>query len=82
MEADRGLNCNLKFTGVHSTLAYRTREVFIRKGSIATSQLSSSPNFQLNDLSGDDSVARQRTLVGDSLNDEQWRDDLSNSSLN
>ena len=47
---------------------------------VTTRQLPSTPSFELTDSSGDDGIARQRTLVGDSLNDEQWGDDLSSQS--
>ena len=43
----------------------------------ASRQLSSTPGFELTDLCGDNSLARQRVLVSDSLNDEQWGEDLS-----
>ena len=35
-------------------------------------------NFELADAPRYDSSTRQRTLVGDSLNDEEWSNDLSN----
>ena len=44
-------------------------------------QLPPTPNAEFIDTSGDESVARQRTLGGDSVNDKQWSYDLSNQSL-
>ena len=43
----------------------------------ASRQLPSAPSLELTDLCGDNSITRQRVLVSDSLNDEQWGEDLS-----
>ena len=53
-----------------------------RKGTAITRQLPSAPSFELGGTPGDDGVARQRALVGDSLNDEQRGDGLSNPASN
>ena len=62
-------------------LAHRTRGVPTRNGSTTVRQLPSAPCFERTETSGDESVARQGALIGDSLNDEQWSDNLSNPSL-
>ena len=51
-----------------------------REGATTTRQLSSGPNLEPTEVSGDDSAVRQRVLVGDPLNDKQWSDDLSDPS--
>ena len=48
-----------RFHGIHG-----------RESTIATRQLPSTPDVERTDSSGDDSVACQRTPVGDSLNNE------------
>ena len=45
---------------------------------MVTLRLLLAPNFELIDTPGDDGVTRQRAPAGDSLNDEQWSDDLPN----
>ena len=59
-------------------LIYRTHRVpTTGKGTITAHRSSSGPGFEPTDLSGGDGIARQRALVGDSLNDEQRSNDLS-----
>ena len=57
-----------------------THGVPTRKGAITARQFPEAPGPEHTDTSGGDGVARQCGLVGDSQNDEQWSDDLSNSS--
>ena len=45
-------------------------------GAITARRLPPGRCLECTDTSRDDSVARQRGLVGDSQNDEQWGDDL------
>ena len=47
------------------------------KGTGTTRRLASTPKVERTGISTDDGVARQRALVGNSANDEQWSDDLS-----
>jgi len=72
-------NPNPKFTGVLSiVIPYR---VSTRRDTTTTHRLPSLPDRERTDLRWvDDSVARQRVLVGNSFNDEEWGDDLSNPS--
>ena len=67
-----------KFAKVYSAPIHRTHGDPIRKGNVTTCRNSSAPNFERAEMSGGDIVARQRALVGNSLDDEQWSDDLSN----
>ena len=80
MGISRRLNPDLRSARVLPEHIRHTHVVPTRKGAPTTRQLSSSPNLQRAEISGDDSTARQRVLVGDPLNDEQWSDDLSGSS--
>jgi len=61
---------------VRPTLSNRSHGVLTMEGTAATRQLPSAPSSERADASGD-SGARQRTPVGDSLNNEQRSDDLS-----
>ena len=63
MEIDRTLNPN-PLDGVLSILTHRTHGVSTRKGVITTRKV------EQTGMSGDGSAARQRALVGDSLNNE------------
>ena len=74
------LDPNRKLIRVLSFLVHRTHGVPTRKGAITARQFPEAPGPKRTDTSGGDGVARQRGLVGDSQNDEQWSDDLSNSS--
>jgi len=76
-ELDGGLDLGTKLTRARSILVHRVQSVFTRKGPTATRRLAPAPKVERTGVSGGDSVARQRTLVGDSLNDEEWCDDLS-----
>ena len=78
MGIDDGLNP--KLAGVHFVLAYRAHGVLTRKGITSGRQLPSAPSFEITEMSGGDSVTRQCTLIGNSLDDEQRCDDLSNPS--
>ena len=74
------LNLNPKLATVYPTLTHRIHEVPIRKGITATCQLALVLDFGRIDTSGGDSGTRQCTIVGDSFNDEQRGDHLSNPS--
>jgi len=76
MGIDRSLDPNLILARVRPTLTNRSHGVLTTEGTTATRQLPSSPNSERTDTSGDGG-ARQRAPVGDSLNDEQWSNDLS-----
>ena len=80
MEIDRSFNLNLRLTRVHSVLIRRIGAVSVMNDTTPTRRPPSTPCFERADTPGSDSVARQRALVGDSLNDEQWSDDLFNPS--
>ena len=80
MEISRRLIPDLRFARVLPEHIRHTHVVPTRKGAPTTRQLSSGPNLERAEISGDDSAARQRILVGDPLNNEQWSDDLSGPS--
>ena len=69
-----GIDCSLnpipKFAGVHFILIHRTRGVPTRNSGTTIRQLPSVPYFERTDTSGNESVARQRTLVRNSMNDK------------
>ena len=78
MEIGRSLDP--KLSRAYSTFIHRTRGIATGKGTTATRQLPRSRNFKLTDTPRYDIPARQRTLVGNPLNDEEWSDDLFNPS--
>ena len=84
VEIDRSLNIspNLKLAGVLSTLTRRTSHGVPTREATTICRLPSALSFELADGSVDDIIARQRTLIGDSLDNEHWSDDLSNQPLN
>ena len=74
-------DCNpRKLARVHSTLIHGTHGVPTEGGTTLTRRLLSAPCFERTKMSGDEGIARQRALVGDSLDDEQWSEDLTNPS--
>ena len=73
------LSPNTKLARVHSKFIHKVRGVLTRKGATVVSQPPSATSLELINTSGDNSVARQRALVGNSLNDEQRSDYLSSS---
>ena len=77
MGMDRRLDSNPELARVLPMPNRQTHAVFARKGVTLTHKLPSAPGFERN-MPGDDSVTCQRTLIGDSLNDEQWGTDLYN----
>ena len=79
MRIGRSLIPNPKITRAHSKAIRRTHRVSVRKGNI-TCRHPSGPNLERAEMPGGDSVARQRALIGNSLDDEQWSDDLYNPS--
>ena len=80
LEIDRSLSPGPEFAGVHLVLIHRTHKSLTMGGTATTRRPPSAPNFERIETLGDDSVARQRALVGDSVNNEQRSDDLSNPS--
>ena len=56
---------------------HRTHGVPIGEDSTTTRRLLSAPGSEAK-TSRDNGVARQRALVGNSLDDEQWSDNLTN----
>ena len=62
---------NPKLAGAHPTLTHRTCGVPTRNVTTTTRRLSSTLYFQRTNAPGDESVARQRTLIGDSVDNKQ-----------
>ena len=80
MDVDRS-HPNPKLSGVRSALIHRTHGITAtRDGTTASRRLPSAPSFEVAETCRGDSITRQCTLVGDSLNDEQRSDHLSNPS--
>lgn len=75
MEVDHSLNRNL--ARVHPTPARIATGVPTRDGKTPTGQLRWVPGFERTDISGGAGVIRDRGLSGNSMDDEQWSDDLS-----
>ena len=81
MEVDRSLRPNYpRSARVYSILTRRTRRTSARNAITTIRRPPTAPSFERTHTSGDEAVARKRALVGDSLNDEQWGDDLFNAS--
>lgn len=80
MEINRSLdpNPNPELAGDLFTGIRQTHGIHTGWGITTTRQLSSGPGMERADISGDDSVARQRAPVCDSFDDEQRCDDLPN----
>ena len=76
MEFERGVDPNAKLVRALSILVRRVHGVSTGKGTTAIRRLPSAPEAEGTGVSGRDTGARQRALIGDSLNDEQWSDDL------
>jgi len=77
MEFERGVDPNArKLIRALPILIRRVHGVPAGKGATTVRRLSSAPEDERTGISGRDTVARQRVLIGDSLNDEQWSDDL------
>jgi len=76
MGIDRSLDPNLILARVRPTLTNRSHGVLTTEGTTATRQFPSAPSSERNDTSGDGGAC-QRAPVGDSLNHEQWSDDLT-----
>ena len=78
MGIDGSLNPNPELAReVQPTSTHRTRGIPTRNGTATTRQFLSGSGSERTDSPRVDGVASQRALVGDSLNDEQWSDDLS-----
>jgi len=78
MWASCSLNADSKLARVPSTTILRTYGILTGKNA-TTSRRPSGPSVERIDVSSDNGVTRQRTLVGDPFNDEQWSDDLPDS---
>ena len=75
-----GRSLDPKHARAYSMFIYRTRGVATGKDATIACQLPRTHNSELTHAPRYDSSTRQRTLVGDSLNDEEWSDDLFNPS--
>ena len=80
MEIDRGLDLILAIS--YSTPIHRAPSIPTRKTAPTTRKLPHVPSFELTDTPRCDILTRHRALVGDSLNDEQWCNDLFNPFSN
>jgi len=78
MEIGRSLDHNLRLARVLSS--HQILEASTKRGTIATCWFSLPLNIERTGVSSGNSVACQRAPIGDSLNDEQWSDHLSNPS--
>ena len=76
----RGNSGHRKLYRVHSMLIHKVHDVPTRKGTTITCQLPPAPCFERTEMSGGDGGARQCALVGNSLNDQQRSEDLTNPS--
>jgi len=74
-EIDRGLDPNIKLVRVPPVSTW-DRGVLIRNGPITTRRPPLAPKVDRTDISSGDTSACQRPPIGDSLNDEEWSDDL------
>ena len=72
------LNANPRLASVHSALNHRARGVLTRNVTVAIRRLPTAPCIERAHMSRDETFARQRTLVGGSMNDKQWNEDLFN----
>jgi len=75
-EIDRGLDHNVKLVRTPSISTHRDHGVLVRSDPTTTRRPPSAPKVDRTNVSSGDTFARQRPLIGDSLNDEQWSDDL------
>ena len=79
MEINRSFDLSPKLGGLHMPIR-RTHRVHTTKAT-TTRQLRSSPSLERADMHGNSAgVTRRCGLVGKSLDDEQWSDDLINPS--
>ena len=82
MEIDRSLDRDPKFTRPVPMLLCETHRVCTKSATIATRRLPAGPNVDRTGVtvSRDDCVARQRALVGHTIDNQQWSDSLSDPS--
>ena len=78
MEINGGLD--LVLAESYSTPIHRAPGIPTRKATTTTRKFPHVPSFELTDTPRCHSLARHRALVSDSLNDEQWCDDLFDPS--
>ena len=77
IDIDCCLDRNPKLATVLFIPTRRTHEGSTKRGIIPTRWLPLPPNVERTSVSSCNSATRQRALVGDSSNDEQWSDNLS-----
>ena len=75
-EIDRGLDPNIKLIRAPSVSTHWVHGVLIRSDPTTTRRPPLAPKVDRTDISGGDTFARQRTLIGNSSNDEQWSNHL------
>ena len=75
VETDLSFNCDPLPASVLSVTVCRVHGIH---SIIVSHRFPSTPDLERTDISGDDSVTRQRAPVGDSLDDEQCGDHLFN----
>ena len=80
LELDHGQRFDPNLAGARSILIHRTNRIPTKRTTV-TRQFPSGLGFERADMSGCDTVARQRAPAGNSLNDEQWSDHLSDPSI-
>jgi len=76
VEIDRGLDPNIKFIRAPSITTHWAHGVRIGDDLTATRRPPSVPKVDRTDTPGGKAFTRQRPLIGDSLNDEQWSNHL------
>jgi len=80
MGIDHSVDPNPKPTCARPLLTHKPHGVPTKKGETATFQLPLAPRVEPVGASGGNIASRQRFLAGNSLNDEQRSDDLSDRS--
>ena len=81
MEIDHSLNHDPKLTRVTPTLIHKTHGVPTKRSMITTHLLPSAPSIGWTGMFNDRDNTCQCTLVGNTLDNEQWTNGLSNLSL-
>ena len=75
-EFECGIHPNAMIVRALSRVIHRAHREPTGKGPTAIRRLPSAPKVERTKISGHDTGACQRALVGDSFNDEEWSDDL------
>lgn len=76
MEIDHGLNLNVKVARAPSIPTHWDHGVSTKNNPTSTRRPPPAPKVDRTDIPGGDVLARQRPLIGDSLDDKQRSDDL------